>query len=154
MTRRESTVILYKKILKQSTEFERLNNGVRMPINHIPRVIFLSGILACILQGILWADNFERDPIRETQTLGTPVTPETLKNPIKPGAPAPSFRIVTDSQRFLVGPPTETSEKEKVEGVSPDLDPKEMPDEIDLEEKDVKEKMVSDSKSDSNLKSF
>ena len=56
------------------------------------------------------AGSFERDPVVETQTKVVAVTEETLKNyEKKPGAPAPTFKLVNDSDEFLVEEPVEKS---------------------------------------------
>ena len=56
--------------------------------------------------GMGWADQFERNPITETQTKGVLVTEESLKNyEKKPGAPAPTFKIVSDTAKFFVSEP-------------------------------------------------
>ncbi len=70
-----------------------------MSIPDIPKVIVCAG-LACLLNGFVWAANYDRDPIVETQSTAVPVTPETLKDE-RPGAPAPSFQMIEKSSKFL-----------------------------------------------------
>lgn len=76
-----------------------------MSIRYTPKIIFFV-LLACILSARSWAGNFDRDPIIETQTKPVAVTPETLKDP-KPGAPAPSYKMIEDSSEFFDSKPNE-----------------------------------------------
>ena len=54
------------------------------------------------------------DPILETQSKAVPVTEETLKDEGRPGAPAPTFKLVHDTGIFFTKTPVETIEEEKL----------------------------------------
>ena len=69
-----------------------------------------------LLNAALFGDQLDRDPIVETQTKTVAVTDEYLKNSEKKmGAPAPSFRLLTDTSQFFVGQPFAKNESGKLE---------------------------------------
>ncbi len=64
----------------------------------------------CMISNLAWAFG-SRDPILETQSKAVPVTEETLKDEPKPGAPAPTFKLVHDTGVFFVKAPVEQLEE-------------------------------------------
>ena len=73
----------------------------------VSRVVPLTVLVLCLYLEFGWASHFGSDPIRETQSNVVPVTEENIKDEGKPGAPAPTFRILEDSSKFLVKDPIE-----------------------------------------------
>lgn len=62
-----------------------------------------------------WAGILDKDPIQETQTNVVAVTEETFKKyENKPGAPAPTFKIIDDTGTFFVEKPAEKQEREEM----------------------------------------
>ena len=84
-----------------------------MSIIHIYKAICVAAMTAFFtivlpIRFSLGAGSFEKDPVVETQTKVVAVTEETFKNyEKKPGAPAPTFKLVNDSDKFLVEEPVE-----------------------------------------------
>jgi len=70
-------------------------------------------VVLMVISSVVWAYG-SRDPILETQSKAVPVTEETLKDDAKPGAPAPTFKLVHDTGVFFVKPPVELLDKESV----------------------------------------
>ena len=60
-----------------------------------------------------WASRFDKDPITETQSGVVAVTEENIKDEGRPGAPAPTFKIVGNTDKFLTKDPLEEIVKEK-----------------------------------------
>ncbi len=72
------------------------------------KAAFVAASVFLSFVGVGWAAQLERNPITETQTKGVLVTEESLKNyEKKPGAPAPTFKIVSDTAKFFVSEPFE-----------------------------------------------
>jgi hypothetical protein len=92
-------------------------NGMSIHAKTVVRVIGSSIYLLAVLISIsenAGAGSFDKDPIVETQTKTVPVTEETLRNEPKAGAPAPTFRLITDTGQFFVADPLfEISAKKK-----------------------------------------
>ena len=87
----------------------------------------VSVLLSVLFVQISWAGVLDKDPIEETQTNAVAVTAETFKKyETKPGAPAPTFKIVNDTGTFFVEKPTEKLKEVKpVEETKPVDEPDE-----------------------------
>jgi len=73
--------------------------------------IFLFELVLC--SGLALASQLDPNPIRDTQSKVVAVTEENIKDEGKAGAPAPTFRLVHDSGKFLVKDPLEEVMEEK-----------------------------------------
>ena len=81
-------------------------------------------LLVCILLPFGWARQFDKeDQILKTQTNPVPVTKEMLNNDKHPGAPAPTYKLIHDSDQFLTSEPVNSATEEALRS-SKDFKPK------------------------------
>ena len=82
-------------------------------IRKLSKPLKLALFLTCVASAAGLASQFDADPIRSTQSNAVAVTEENIKDEGRPAAPAPSFHIIGNMDKFLVKMPVERVREEK-----------------------------------------